>query len=92
MVALRYKHLQNLTLTENSPGGNKSANGNNSYGLFLLYVQVKDYQNILILRCRLIVFTPYQAFSKNKEGSGTSLFASFSARFLKKNISHAVFY
>ena len=31
-------------------------------------------------------------FSKNKKRRGTSLFASFSARFSKKNISLVIFY
>ena len=40
--------------------------------------QVEDYQNILKLNCRPLVFTSYKAFLKNKI-SGASLSASFSA-------------
>ena len=54
--------------------------------------QVENYRNWLKLRCRLLVFTFYKAFLKNKKWSGTSLPASFFARFLKKNISLVTFY
>ena len=33
-----------------------------SYSLFLLYVQVKDYQNVLKLRCQPLAFTSDKAF------------------------------
>ena len=48
--------------------------------------QIEDYQNILKLSCIPLAFNSYKAFSKNKKRSGTSLPASFSALFLKKNI------
>ena len=54
--------------------------------------QVDAYQNILKLRCRLLAFTSYQAFLKNKKRSETSLHALFSVQFLKKNISLVIFY
>ena len=50
------------------------------------------YQNILKLSCRPLTFTSCKAFSKNKKRSGTSLSASFSAWFLKKNISLVLLY
>ena len=53
----------------------------------LLCVQVKDYQNILKLSCWPLGLTLYKAFSNIKKISGTSLPASFSAWFLKKNFS-----
>ena len=46
----------------------------------------------LKLSCRPLAFTSYKAILKNKNRSGTSLSASFSAWFLKKNISVVVFY
>ena len=48
--------------------------------------QVDGYQNILKLSCSPFAFTLYKAFLKNKKGSGTSLPASVSVRFLKNNI------
>ena len=60
------------------------------YSLFL-YIQVEVYQNILKLKCWPLVFTLNKAFWKNKR-SGSSLPALFSAWFLKKNISHVIFY
>ena len=56
------------------------------------YVQVKIYQNILKLRSWALAFTLYKTFLKIKNESRTSLRTSFSAWFLKKNISHAIFY
>ena len=44
------------------------------------------------LSCRPLAFTSYKPFLKNKSRAGTSLPASFSARFLKKNISFVIFY
>ena len=52
----------------------------------------KDHRNSLKLNCRSPAFTLNKAFSKNKQGSGTRLTTSFSARFLKKNISLVIFY
>ena len=45
------------------------------YRLFLLYVQIESYQNILKLRCR--PFASYEVFLNNKKRSGTSLTAFF---------------
>ena len=56
-------------------------------GSFLCF-KVDGYWVILELRCRLLAFTSYNAFFKTKKNSGTSLPSSFSAGFLKKNISH----
>ena len=52
--------------------------------LSLFYVQVESYQNIL----KLYAFNWYKDFLKNHIRSGNNLLASFSAWFLKKNISH----
>ena len=38
-----------------------------SYSLFLLYLQVKDYQNILKLKCKSLAYTLYKAFFRNKK-------------------------
>ena len=54
--------------------------------------QVEHYRQWLKLSCRPLAFTSYQAFLKSKERSGTSFSASFSAWFLKKNISVVIFY
>ena len=54
--------------------------------LFLLYTQVELYQNILKLTCWPLVFPLYKAFLGNKKVFGTSLPASFSAWFLRKQI------
>ena len=51
--------------------------------LFLLYAKLKT-RNILKLSCRPLAFTSRKAFLQSKKRSGTSLTASFSARFLKK--------
>ena len=42
------------------------------YSLNLLCVQVEGYRATFKLRCRLLVFTLYKAFSKNKKRPGTS--------------------
>ena len=55
--------------------------------LFLLYVKVKVYQNILKLRYWQLDFTSYKAFVENKKKSGTSLLISFSAWSFKKNVT-----
>ena len=47
---------------------------------------------LLKLRCWPLAFTLYKTFLKNKERSGTILPTWFSAWFLNKNISHAIFY
>ena len=44
------------------------------------------------LRCWPPAFTWYKAILKNKKRSGTNLFASFFTWFLKKNITHVIFY
>ena len=56
------------------------------HNLFLLYVQVEVYRNILKLRCIPLAFTSNKAFSNNKKGSGINPLA------LKKNISHIIFH
>ena len=43
------------------------------YSLFLLYVQVKVYRNILKLRGWLLAFALCKTFSKDKKRSGTSV-------------------
>ena len=48
--------------------------------------------NILKLRCWPLAFNSYKGFLKNKKRSWTSLLASFSAWFLRKSISHVIFY
>ena len=62
----------------------------------LLYAQVEGYRNMLKLSSRPLVFTLSQAFlKKQKDAWNYSLCipsASFSARFLKKNISQVIFY
>ena len=66
-------------------------NSQNFYIQFVFIVcQDEGYQNILTLSCRPLAFTSYRAFLKNKKRSRTSLPASFSAWFLKKNISFAI--
>ena len=52
------------------------------YSLFVLYVQVEGYGNILKLRCTPLAFTSYKAFFLKKK-SGTGLTASFFAWFLR---------
>ena len=56
-----------------------------------LSCQVEFYWNMLKLSCKPLAFTSYKAFYKNKKRSGTSLLASFSASFFKKNISLVIF-
>ena len=55
---------------------------------------VEDCRKWLKLSCRSLVFTSnkHKAFLKNKKKFGTSLPASFSAWFLKKNISFVMFF
>ena len=55
-----------------------------SYSLLLLYVQVKDYQNILKLRYQSLAFISNKAFVKPRRRSWTNIFASFSAWFWRK--------
>ena len=38
-----------------------------SYSLFLLYIQVESYQNILKLSCRPLAFTSRKAFKRQKQ-------------------------
>ena len=54
--------------------------------------EVEDYRKWLKLSCRPFAFTTHKAFFKNKNRSGTSLTASFSAWFLKKNIFFVILY
>ena len=62
------------------------------YTLLLLYVQFEIFQNILKLKCWPLAFTLSKAFLKKKMRPGISLPALFSARNLKKNLSHVIFY
>ena len=54
--------------------------------------QLEGYGNILKLTCRPLAFTSYKASLKNKKRSGTSFLATFSAWFMKKNISLVILY
>ena len=54
--------------------------------LFLLYIQVEFYQNLLKLMSWLLVFSFYKTFLKWQKKSGTSLSASFYALILTKNV------
>ena len=58
---------------------------------FVFVCQFEDYQKWFKLSCRPVAFTSHKAFLKNKKRSGTSLLTSFSAWFLKKNISAVIF-
>ena len=60
------------------------------YSIFLLYIQVEDYRNILKLTSWPLAFTSYQAFLKNKKRSETNLFVFFPTLLLKSNISHVI--
>ena len=59
---------------------------------FLLYVQVLGCQNILKLRCWLLVLALYIAFLKNRRISGTRFPASLFAWILKKNTFRNIFH
>ena len=61
------------------------------YNIFLRYIQVEDYRNILKLTCWLLAFISYQAFLKNKKRSETNLLVFLSTLLLKNNISHVIF-
>ena len=54
------------------------------YSLFLMYIQVEGYQNILKLRCWPLAFISYKAFLKKKKRSGTILPTSFLHDFSSK--------
>ena len=60
------------------------------YNIFLLYIQVEDYRNILKLTSWPLAFTSYQAFLKNKKRSKTNLFVVFPTLLLKNNVSHVI--
>ena len=60
--------------------------------VLFIVCQVKGYRNMWKLNCRPLAFTFYKAFLKEKRRSGTSLPVSFSALFLKKNISLVICY
>ena len=62
------------------------------YIAFFIVCQVEDYHNILKLSCGPLAFTLYKALLKNKKRSGISFPTTFSAWFLKKNISRVKFY
>ena len=59
--------------------------------LFLIYVQVENYQNILKLRYRPFVFTSCKSFLIKKR-SGTSTRPSTYTWFFKINIFHVILY
>ena len=61
------------------------------YSLFLLYAKNEDYQNILKLSCGPLFFTSYNAFLKKLRCLELASLLIFSW-FLKKNISHFIFY
>ena len=50
-----------------------------SYSLFLLYVQIEEYQDTLKRRCLPLAFTSHKGFPKNKKRSGAGPPASFFA-------------
>ena len=58
------------------------------YKLLLLFVQAKDYQDVLKLRCWKLAFATHRMLSKNKKSYGTSFLATFSLWFLDKNKSY----
>ena len=60
--------------------------------LFHFFCQVEDYRKWLKLSYRSFAFTSCKAFLKNQKKFGTSLLASFSVWFFKKNISIVIFY
>ena len=62
------------------------------YSLFLLYVLVENYQNILKLRFWPLPFSLCKTFLKKIKRSGNSLLASISGWFSRKNISYVIFY
>ena len=57
------------------------------YSLFILYVQVKGYQNTLKPTCRPLAFTSCNAFAKNK-GSPKLVSLPYYLHVFLKNISH----
>ena len=61
------------------------------YTVFLI-CKVEVYRSTLKISCRPIVFTTNEDFLKNKKNSRPSFNATFSALFLKKNISLVIFY
>ena len=63
------------------------------YGLFLLYLQVDSYQNILKQECRPLGLTSYNNFSKKQKGVWHQFLCFIlSMIFFKKNNSHVIFY
>ena len=64
-----------------------------SFEHFVVIVyKVVDYQNLLLLSYRPLAFSLHKVFLEKKKKSGTIHPTSFSAWFLKKNISLAIFY
>ena len=64
----------------------------NSRKFYTIYFYWMTNGNIFKLSYRLLAFSWYKAFKKNKKRSVTSFPNSFSAWFLKKNISLVIFY
>ena len=62
------------------------------YSLFLYCAKLRTIEIYWKLSCRLFAFTTYKAFLENKSRSGIILHASFTTWFLKKSISHVIFY
>ena len=81
------------TLSQNVKIDQISGSITDSFIQFAFIVcQIEGYRNMLKLSCRPIVFTSYKDFLKSKKRYGTGFSASFSARFLKKNIFLVIFY
>ena len=62
------------------------------YSLFLSYAKLRGLSKNMKLSSTPIAFISYKAFLQNKKRSGTSLPASFSIWFVKKNLSIVIFY
>ena len=62
------------------------------HSLFILYVQVEVYQNILKTRYWPVALALYKAFSKTNKRSKTIFLTSLSAWLLKKSVSQVIFY
>ena len=62
------------------------------HSLFILYIQVEVYQNILKTRCWPVALALYKAFSKTNKRSKIIFLTSLSAWSLKKSVSQVIFY
>ena len=61
------------------------------WSFFFILCTSRGLPKLLKLRCWALAFTLYEAFSKNKNRSETSLPTLFSAWILKKDISQSIF-